>query len=35
MQGYYFSPPVPASKILPMLKANEFADPRFGPAMRH
>ena len=35
MQGYYFSPPVPASKILPMLKANGSTDPRFGPAMRH
>ena len=35
MQGYYFSPPVPASKILPMLKANESADPRFGAAVRH
>jgi len=35
MQGYYFSPPVPASKILPMLKANESIDPRFGPAVRH
>ncbi len=35
MQGYYFSPPVPASKILPMLKANESIDPRFLPAVRH
>ncbi len=35
MQGYYFSPPVPASKILPMLKANESVDPRFLPAVRH
>ncbi len=35
MQGYYFSPPVPASKILPMLKANESIDPRFGPSVRH
>jgi EAL domain-containing protein (putative c-di-GMP-specific phosphodiesterase class I) len=35
MQGYYFSPPVPASKILPMLKANESIDPRFLPVVRH
>jgi diguanylate cyclase (GGDEF)-like protein len=35
MQGYYFSPPVPASKILPMLKANQTADPRFGPMLTH
>jgi diguanylate cyclase (GGDEF)-like protein/PAS domain S-box-containing protein len=35
MQGYYFSPPVPANKILPMLKANESIDPRFAPAIRH
>ncbi len=35
MQGYYFSPPVPASKILPMLKANQAADPRFGPVVVH
>lgn len=35
MQGYYFSPPVPASKIALMLKANESADPRFGAAVKH
>ena len=35
MQGYFFSPPVPASKIRPMIEANETADPRFGPPLRH
>ncbi|WP_374308492.1 putative bifunctional diguanylate cyclase/phosphodiesterase [Methylocella sp.] len=35
MQGYFFSPPVPASKIRPMIEANETADPRFGPPPRH
>jgi diguanylate cyclase (GGDEF)-like protein/PAS domain S-box-containing protein len=35
MQGYYFSPPVPASKILPMLKANESAGPSFGSEVTH
>ncbi|ACK51516.1 diguanylate cyclase/phosphodiesterase with PAS/PAC sensor(s) [Methylocella silvestris BL2] len=35
MQGFYFSPPVPASKIAPMLKANETADPRFAPLLKH
>jgi diguanylate cyclase (GGDEF)-like protein len=35
MQGYYFSPPVPASKIVPMLKANRTVDPRLGPMLTH
>ncbi len=34
MQGYYFSPPVPASKIAAMLQANK-ADPGSAPAVKH
>ncbi|VFU09938.1 putative bifunctional diguanylate cyclase/phosphodiesterase [Methylocella tundrae] len=35
MQGYYFSPPVPASKIAPMLKANEGARSSCEGLVRH
>ncbi|WP_395665235.1 putative bifunctional diguanylate cyclase/phosphodiesterase [Methylocella sp.] len=35
MQGYYFSPPIPASKIRPLLEANAKADQRFAPPLKH